>query len=83
MTKLHKDIAVRLIQCTEDEEFTDQAAIKVRLPFKFLKSSPGNPPCLPICPFLFPSPSPSLLLSFTGPICEDTGVDQQPQEPSS
>ena len=30
MTKLHRDIAVRLIQCTEDEEFTDQATIKVR-----------------------------------------------------
>ena len=29
MTKLHKDVAVRLIQCTEDEEFTDQATIKV------------------------------------------------------
>jgi FKBP-type peptidyl-prolyl cis-trans isomerase len=34
MTKLHKDVAVRLIQCTEDEEFTDQATIKVHYSFE-------------------------------------------------
>lgn len=35
MTKLHKDVAVRLIQCTEDEEFTDQATIKVLIILKY------------------------------------------------
>lgn len=29
MTKLHKEIAMRLLECTQDEEFTDQATIKV------------------------------------------------------
>lgn len=29
MTKLHRDIAVRLLQCVEDEEFTNQATVKV------------------------------------------------------
>ncbi len=70
MTKLHKDVAVRLIQCTDDEEFTDQATIKVPIPLKhslsdvFISLSPS---------LSFPS---FLPLSFTGLICEDTGVDQ-------
>lgn len=31
MTKLHRDIAMRLLECVQDEEFTDQATIKVTL----------------------------------------------------
>ncbi len=30
MTKLHKDIAMKLMESVQDEEYTDQAAIKVR-----------------------------------------------------
>lgn len=30
MTKLHRDIAMRLLECVQDEEFTDQATIKVQ-----------------------------------------------------
>ena len=30
MTKLHRDIAMHLLECVNDEEFTDQAIIKVR-----------------------------------------------------
>ena len=46
MTKLHKDIAVRLIQCTEDEEFTDQATIKVPILLKHdLYSLPPSLSC--------------------------------------
>lgn len=30
MTKLHRDIAVRLLECVKDDEFTDQATIKVK-----------------------------------------------------
>ena len=29
MTKLHRDIAMRLLECVQDEEFTDQATVKV------------------------------------------------------
>ncbi len=29
LTKLHRDIAMRLLECVEDEEFTDQATVKV------------------------------------------------------
>ena len=29
MTKIHKDIAMHLMECAEDEEFTDQAVVKV------------------------------------------------------
>ena len=29
MTKLHKDIAMYLMQCAGDEEYTDQAVVKV------------------------------------------------------
>ncbi len=29
MTKLHKDIAMKLMECVQDEEYTDQATIKV------------------------------------------------------
>ena len=63
MTKLHKDIAVRLIQCTEDEEFTDQATIKVSLPLKHSKSSPLH---LSLS-FSLLTPSP-FLLSFSLPL---------------
>lgn len=30
MTKLHKDIAMRLMECVKDESMSDQAVIKVR-----------------------------------------------------
>ena len=29
MGKIHKDIATRMVQCSEDEDMTDQAMIKV------------------------------------------------------
>ena len=29
MTKLHKDIAMRLMECVGDEEYSDQAVVKV------------------------------------------------------
>jgi len=29
MTKLHRDIAVRLLECVQDQEFTEQATVKV------------------------------------------------------
>ena len=29
MTKLHRDIAMHLLECVQDEEFADQAIIKV------------------------------------------------------
>ena len=29
MTKIHKDIAMHLMECVQDEEYTDQATIKV------------------------------------------------------
>ena len=28
MTKLHKDIAVHLLECVNDQDFTDQATVK-------------------------------------------------------
>ena len=64
MTKLHKDIAVRLIQCSEDEEFTDQATIKVPIPL----SLPPPPSLMLLLTSLIP----------VGTICEDIGVDKQP-----
>ena len=29
MTKIHKDIAMHLMECVQDEEYSDQAVIKV------------------------------------------------------
>jgi len=29
MTKIHKDIAMHLMECVQDEEYSDQAIIKV------------------------------------------------------
>jgi len=29
MTKLHKDIAMHLLECVDDQDFTDQATVKV------------------------------------------------------
>lgn len=46
MTKLHRDIAMRLIQCTEDEEFTDQATIKVHVDCSLSLSLSPNPQLL-------------------------------------
>ena len=31
MTKIHKDVAMHLMECVEDEEFTDQAVVKVSI----------------------------------------------------
>ena len=31
MTKIHKDIAMRLIECVNDEEYSDQAIVKVSI----------------------------------------------------
>ena len=32
MTKIHKDIAMHLMECVQDEEYSDQAVIKVGSP---------------------------------------------------
>jgi len=32
MTKIHKDIAMHLMECVQDEEYTDQATVKVGYP---------------------------------------------------
>ena len=31
MTKIHKDIAMRLMECVNDEEYSDQAIVKVSI----------------------------------------------------
>ena len=37
MTKIHKDIAMHLMECAQDEEYSDQATVKVGYPmFLFL-----------------------------------------------
>ena len=65
MTKLHRDIAVRLLECVEDEEFTDQATIKVRK-----EQGPRGPEKGSIsCIFV------------VGIISEDQRTDQQHQNP--
>ena len=63
MTKLHRDIAVRLIQCTEDEEFTDQATIKV-------PNTTTTCKLVPVCPGVF-------IYGFTGyPLASSPGHSQ-------
>lgn len=32
MTKIHKEIAMHMMECVQDEKFTDQATVKVSTP---------------------------------------------------
>ena len=38
MTKIHKDIAMHLMECVQDEEYSDQVIIKVGYPLKSVSS---------------------------------------------